>query len=344
MLSPVTLPPMPLPAMGSWRQAAHVCGFTVEPVFQDAGIAVQENALPLKVAPARLFKAFSLCVERAKGHHFPFVLGDAFVFEHFAEFDAFIAACSTLREMLEVANWARELVAPWMTLHLDEFGSEAHLRVEITVPDPNPHALCHVREVALSAINQLIRRATKGSNWLLSVRVASTPPAHQKAFNSHFGVPVFFGEAADALVMDRRWLDQPLNTFAPEAYSMARQLIERRLNRDAVERRIVDEVRWALERRPELLREGLEATAAALGLHPRTLQRRLQAEGVKYVDVQSLAKCQRAQIMLRRRGISMEAISSELGFSDRRAFTFAFKRWTGMAPSVFRDQLGLKPR
>jgi AraC-like DNA-binding protein len=335
---------MPLPALGSWRQAANVCGFTIEPVFRDAGIAPHDSQMPLRVPPSSLYKAFSMCVDRARGHHFPFALGDSFVFEHFAEFEHFIASCSTLREMLEMASWARDLLAPWMALHLDEFGSEAHLRVEMTVPDPDPRALCHVREVALAAINQLIRRATKGSNWLLSVRVASSPPGHQPQFTAHFGVPVFFNEVADALVMDRRWLDMPLNAFVPEAHSHARQMIERRLTREVGERPIVDEVRWALERRPELLREGLEATASALGLHPRTLQRRLQSEGVKYVDVQSKAKCLRAQTMLRRRAISIESISIELGFSDRRAFTFAFKRWTGVSPSLYRTQLGLSPR
>ena len=65
----------------------------------------------------------------------------------------------------------------------------------------------------------------------------------------------------------------------PDIVGQARQQIEKRLAVAVGGRRIVDDVRWALERRPELLREGLEATAAALGLHPRTLQRRLQTEG-----------------------------------------------------------------
>jgi AraC-like DNA-binding protein len=335
---------MPLPALGSWRQAAHVCGFPIEPVFRDAGISMQDAQQPVRVPPASLYKAFSMCVDRAQGHHFPFALGESFVFEHFAEFDAFIASCSTLREMLELAGWARDLLAPWMAVHLDEFGAEAHLRVEMTVSDPNPRALCHVREVALSAIHQVIKRATKGSGGLLSVRVASAPPGHQTQFAAHFGVPVFFNEVSDALVMDRRWLDLPLKASVPEAHTQARQMIERRLTREVGERRILEEVRWALERRPELLREGLEATAAALGLHPRTLQRRLQDEGMKYVDIQSVAKCQRAQTMLRRRAISMESIGNELGFSDRRAFTFAFKRWMGVSPSAYREQLGLSHR
>jgi AraC-like DNA-binding protein len=335
---------VPLPALGSWRQAANVCGFPIEPVLRDAGITPVDPQVPLRVSALSLFRAFSMCVERAKGHHFPFALGESFVFEHFAEFDHFIASCSTLREILELAAWARDLLAPWLTVHLDEFGAEAHLRIDMNVADADPGALRHVRDVALSAINQIIRRATKGAGCLLSVRVSGDPPRYQDQFRAHFGVPVFFNEANDSLVMDRRWLDMPLNAFEPEAHSQARQMIERRLNKELGERRLVEEVRWALERRPELLRDGLEATAAALSLHPRTLQRRLQAEGYKYVDIQSQAKCQRAQTMLRRRAISMESISIELGFSDRRAFTFAFKRWTGVSPSAYRQQLGLNSR
>ena len=301
-----SIPSVPVPSLGSWRQAASVCGFTIDPVLRELGISQHDPHGQLRVSPQNLYKAFTLCVERARGHHFPFALGQNFVFEHYAEFEAFIASSSTIREILELAGWARELLAPWMSLRLD-------------VPETDPRELCHVREVVLAAVNQLILRATRDSHWLLSVRMAMPTPAHHQRFTDHFGVPVFFNEGADALVMDRRWLDMPLNEGVPEARNLALQRIERR---------------------PELLREGLEATAAALSLHPRTLQRRLQTEGVKYVDIQSEAKCNRAQVMLRRRAISMESISDELGFSDRRAFTFAFKRWTGMSPSAYRSQIG----
>lgn len=336
---------VPMPSLASWREAASTCGFALEPVLREAGISQVDGHAPVRVSPVNLFKAFSLCVDRAKGHHFPFALGERFVFEHFAEFDAFMGACSTIRDGLELAGWARDLLAPWLTVRLDEFGSEAHLRIVIDAPGVSVEELRPVREVALSVVNQVIRRATREPNWLLSVRLAGPPPQGHDRYAGHFGVPVLFNEEIDALVMDRRWLDLPLTPAYPQAQGEARQRIERRLNQELGERRrLVDEVRWALERRPELLREGLEATAVALGLHPRTLQRRLQAEGVKFVDIQSEAKQHRAQIMLRRRAISMESISTELGFSDRRAFTFAFKRWTGMSPSAYRSQLGVSGR
>ena len=335
---------MPWPAMGSWRHAAHVCGFPIEPVLSESGVGVFDPHRPLRVTPLCLLQAFSACVAQSRDQHFPFVLGDVFNFEHFPEFDKFLSSCSTLREMLEMASWARDLLVPWLTLHLDEVGAEAHLRIDMTFQEFDPQAMRHVREAAMSAINQLVRRSLNGSNWLLSVRVASQAPEYQKQFADHFGASVYFGEGADALVMDRRLLDIPFNTFVPEAYSQARQLLARRMTREVGERPIIDDVRWAMERRPDLLRQGLDATAQALNLHPRTLQRRLQSEGVKYVDVQSLVKCHRAHMMLRRRAISMEVISAELGFSDRRAFTFAFKRWTGQSPSGYRDQLGMSGR
>jgi AraC-like DNA-binding protein len=330
---------VPVPALGSWRQAASACGFTIDPVLRDMGINPHDDQTLIRVAPASLFRAFSTCVERARTHHFPFALGENFVFENYSEFDAFIDSCRTLREILELAGWARQLLAPWTSLRLDEFGAEAHLRVIVNVPGLDADELRHVREVVLAAVYQVLRRATRNAHVLLSVRMAGAPPAASQMYSEHFGVPVTFNEEADALVTDRRWLDQPLSAPLAHAQSEVRLRVERRLSQEGAELNIVDEVRWALERRPELLREGLESTAAAIGLHPRTLQRRLQAVGVKYVDIQSGAKCHRAQTMLRRRAISMESISEELGFSDRRAFTFAFKRWMGVSPSNYRSQV-----
>lgn len=333
-----SLTAVPLPTVSSWAQAANICGFALDPVMREAGIS---GKTPGSVSPFSLHKAFQLCVERSNGRYFPFVLGEVFVFESFGEIESFISSSSTLREALEVASWAHDLIAPWMVLRLDEFGTEAHVRVELPFPGGHLPMFSSVREVILAVVFQFIRRVTQQSHCLISVRLSQPKPEGRllQEFDNHFGVPVSYNEGVDALVIDRRWLDMPLKGAVPDAVGQARQQIEKRLAVAVGGRRIVDDVRWALERRPELLREGLEATAAALGLHPRTLQRRLQTEGVRFVDIQSEAKLYRAKTMLRRRAMSMESISDELGFSDRRAFTFAFKRWTGVSPSEFRNQL-----
>jgi AraC-like DNA-binding protein len=82
---------------------------------------------------------------------------------------------------------------------------------------------------------------------------------------------------------------------------------------------------------------GEHSTAAlgrALGLSPRTLQRRLAAHGL---TVQCLVQeSVRALAIDRiRAGADWRAAAIDLGFSDPRAFARAFKRWTRVTPSAF---------
>jgi AraC-like DNA-binding protein len=79
-----------------------------------------------------------------------------------------------------------------------------------------------------------------------------------------------------------------------------------------------------------------EATVAArLGLHPRTLSRRLAQRRTSFralVDAERLTQARR----LLRAGGTVEHVAHTLGYSDGTAFARAFKRWTGSSPAAFR--------
>jgi AraC-like DNA-binding protein len=76
----------------------------------------------------------------------------------------------------------------------------------------------------------------------------------------------------------------------------------------------------------------LGCVASAMGMHPRTLQRRLQAHGL---SLSSLLDQQRrtiaGQIVLERR-MSLTELALTLGYSEQSAFNHAFERWFGDAP------------
>ena len=86
-------------------------------------------------------------------------------------FESFINSASTLREALEAASWAHDLITPWMMLRLDEFGTEAHVRVELPFPGGHLPIFSSVREVILAVVFQIIRKVTQQNNWLISVRL-----------------------------------------------------------------------------------------------------------------------------------------------------------------------------
>jgi AraC-like DNA-binding protein len=85
------------------------------------------------------------------------------------------------------------------------------------------------------------------------------------------------------------------------------------------------------------------ALGRALGVSPRTLQRRLADHGLTLACLvdQSL----RALALVRLRGgADWRDAARELGYSDPRAFARAFKRWTAVTPSVFQRAPALTQR
>lgn len=80
----------------------------------------------------------------------------------------------------------------------------------------------------------------------------------------------------------------------------------------------------------------IDRVAHDMGLSRQTLYRRLKAEGVTFEQLLDQLRHRLALRLLRDRHLSVKQASWRLGFSDPAAFSRAFKRWTGTAPSFAR--------
>lgn len=80
----------------------------------------------------------------------------------------------------------------------------------------------------------------------------------------------------------------------------------------------------------------IDNIAGELNLSKRTLQRRLQQQGISFAELRDKVRFHYSIDLLVKQQISIDRISSTLDFSDRTSFTNAFKRWTGLSPSTFR--------
>lgn len=81
----------------------------------------------------------------------------------------------------------------------------------------------------------------------------------------------------------------------------------------------------------------VERVVEQIGVSKRTLQRRLQEEETNYAQLRDDVRFHYAikYLIHDRRLISDTSIA--LDFSDRTSFNVAFKRWTGLSPSVFQQ-------
>ena len=86
----------------------------------------------------------------------------------------------------------------------------------------------------------------------------------------------------------------------------------------------------------------LATVSRSLGLGERSLRRRLEADGTNFHQLLGQAKRAHAEHLLGDLNLSVDAIASQLGFSDAANFRKAFRQWTQMSPAQWRAGLSLK--
>jgi AraC-like DNA-binding protein len=81
----------------------------------------------------------------------------------------------------------------------------------------------------------------------------------------------------------------------------------------------------------------LEGVARKLNLGPRTLQRRLDREGLGYRAILQYVRCRQAHDLLAETDHTVTEIALALGYEDPAHFSRAFRRTTRMPPSHYRQ-------
>jgi AraC-like DNA-binding protein len=170
-----------------------------------------------------------------------------------------------------------------------------------------------------------------------AVHVTHAEPSYRAEYERIFQVPVVFGADRNAILMSNdAWLTQKLapqpryvtDMLSARAAMLVRKLEDSKSFRGRVEALL----------KPVLHTGGvgMDAIAGQLGVSPRTLSRRLKAEGVTFEAVLDALRHKLAIHYLTERKVSVNETASLVGYSEHAAFSRAFKRWTGSLPGAMR--------
>lgn len=336
--TPLHNQPIPFITLPNWVKAAAQCGFNIQPIFRDLGI--QTDLIHLESAtiePALLLKVMEACIAKSPRQHFPFVLGETFAFEYLPDIETFLTTSPTLRDAARVFDWVRELINPMINVQLIEQGEMATLTL-MDMGENSELSPPYFRETIFACVLKFGRMLLGEPVPFYRLLMRHPRPSYAQAYDEYFRVPVLFGQASNALEIRRELLDRPLNSAFPALHQQAEYRVEQRLAQLPRKMGLITEIEQTLSAQPRLLGQGIEQLAAALELHPRTLQRRLQEQGEGFSELQARVRFRMACEALRDASQDIEGISERLGFSDRRSFTRAFVRWSGLSPSAFRKQ------
>jgi AraC-like DNA-binding protein len=185
-----------------------------------------------------------------------------------------------------------------------------------------------VNDFTLMLMLDLIRLAT-GPVWRPSeIHLEGDPPRHAGELEALAERRVFFRQPGMALVFPRAVLELrlPAISRAPARASRA----------PTPSTNFAVSVRQALGSLVGLGLPRLELAAEVAGMSQRSFQRRLATAGLRFGRLVEEARFEAARRMLREPGVKIVEISAQLGYRDSANFTRAFRRWTGVAPQVFR--------
>jgi len=168
-----------------------------------------------------------------------------------------------------------------------------------------------------------------------AVRFAFARPEFAADYAVVFPCPVQFGAAQTSILFDPNQFGQPITRSRAEATEF-------------LERAPLDWIFTGSRAHTYSLRvraflygvawQGgqLGDAAQALGITPRTLNRRLLEEGTSFQDIKDALRRDMAIRALQQGGESIEQIAHDTGFSAPANFHRAFRKWTGRTPASYR--------
>jgi len=188
-------------------------------------------------------------------------------------------------------------------------------------------------ELGLALLCQEMRRHC-GAGWMpRAVQFAHSAPRQSASHRRWFGLNLAFAQERNAVWLDRACLQTPIDGSSRAEHVRQRTALTHRLDRAQA---AAAEVELALRALMPFAECSREQVARLTGQSLRTLQRRLARLGTTFHRMRDRVRADLAMKYLLQSRLPAYQIAEMLGYSNPGAFTRAFRRQHGVAPSAVR--------
>jgi AraC-like DNA-binding protein len=254
-------------------------------------------------------------------------------FERYSIAELAARASATLRDAMQ--QWTRfsALVHPSIEISFAEEGALARLTHRTR---GHPRGLSrHLNEFAMAAAVQGMRETSDVGPRVLEVHFTHARPRALEPLRAFFRTDVLhFGALVNQLVIDAASLDSPQLTADARLLATITALAESSLSTQSAAE---DTLRAGIAERLSQGEVRIRPLARELHMSVRTLQRRLGEEGTSFAALVDAVRQDLARELVRRGELPLVQVAARVGFAEFATFSRAFKRWTGVAPGVYRS-------
>jgi AraC-like DNA-binding protein len=197
----------------------------------------------------------------------------------------------------------------------------------------------HLYELSMAVACGFIRDLTANTARPLEVHLCTHRPANRSLYERILQAPILFDQHQSCVYLSDQDAALPLASRNDERRHALLQLLDAKYRGGFQS----PGARARHYMRPQILKGDVSyaGLARVLGLHPRTLRRRLVAEGTTFDTLIDQVRMSMACELLELTELQISEISSALGYSIPSNFAHAFRRWTGFSPTCWRGTQSL---
>jgi AraC-like DNA-binding protein len=259
--------------------------------------------------------------------------GRLFPFAKLGHYGRYVTGADNLASALERASRALKYHESGSSVGVEDLGDRLKLTYKCSTPSV-VGANHHSDGVAQMMIDLV--RLFAGSDWRpQSVDIDYEGGDHATFLEDEFQSPVQFGKGTVGLLFDKQILGSS-NLHPPQLSTHFTFNDLLRMAHDRPPKTFSAVVKEMIRR--ELIKKAvsIEGVAASLNVGPRTMQRRLNSEGLTFRVLLDRTLLERSRELLIETDAKIAEIAMALGYSSEQHFIRAYKRWTAVTPARHR--------
>ena len=240
----------------------------------------------------------------------------------------------TIADAMKCAAAYMYVLSPALTLRINEQGSTTELSLDIQLPNTPTQQARQVHDKAAAYIYRVTSLLAKEAFEPQGVSLPHPPLCDEAVYQQHFGVPVEFNTEGNAVRVSTECMHLPLADRNQHIKQIALDYL--RSEAPTPDVTLVERVEQSILRTLGTESCNRDDVAAALAMHPRTLQRHLDSQGLSFNQLRDRIRRSKADYYLRKTQLPLCQVAGMLGYADQTILTRSCRRWFGSTPKVLR--------
>ena len=214
--------------------------------------------------------------------------------------------------------------------------SSRYTSFSYTIIAPVLDSLEHAYDLSLTVICGTMRSLC-GMDWNpVKVEFSRPQPKDPQPYKDYFRAPVLFNAPNNTVKFFGKCLHNSLATSDIDYHTLLAK--DAQALNNAMPQSLSWKVRASLRPRLAIGENTASSVAEKLGLHERTLHRRLQLEGTSFRKLLQEVRQSVSYYYLTGTALGIKEIALILGYGTTDAFDHGYQRWFGCSPMQFRRQ------